>query len=188
MRLLSVIVIGIMLLLIRVLVLLWMVIIASIITVIVVIYLHLLWIWLAILNHTTIFLFIIEDVIGKCVVDCHGLLILIRAESIAVHVVIILVHLIHIPIDIILILQLLNISSRSCLLVILLRQSKQQTIASLSYILPLLIFQRLLNTINFLYIKRFHLPNCLWFILIILIPLVQHIVLVHFGKCLIHLS
>jgi hypothetical protein len=117
------------------------------------------------------------------------------------------------PIQIILILQLLHIGSRPGLLLILLRQRKQQTVAPLSYILTLPMLKRLLNRVNILSPrinilsprinilsprinilsprinvmspKRLQLGDILGLIRVVLVGCIK-MMLIHFGKGLIH--
>ena len=85
------------------------------------------------------------------------------------------------------ILQLLHIGSRPGLLLILLRQRKQQTIAPLSYILTLLLVKWLLNRVNVLSAKWLQLADILGLIWVVLIGCIK-MMFIHFGKGLIHLS
>ncbi len=82
---------------------------------------------------------------------------------------------------------MLHIGSGPGLFFILLRQGKEQTVAPLSYIFTLPLLKRLLNTINIPRLKRLQLADILWLIRVVLISR-AHMLLVHFGKCLIHLS
>lgn len=117
-----------------------------------------------------------------------------RLCELPIHLIIILL-LLHI------ILQLLHIGSRSGLLLILLRQRKQQTVAPLSYILTLPLLKRLLNRVNVLSPrihfmgpilkalsgKRLQLADILVLIWVVLIGCIK-MMFIHFGKGLIHLS
>ncbi len=99
------------------------------------------------------------------------------------------------------ILQLLHIGSRPGLLLILLRQRKQQTVAPLSYILTLPLLKRLLNRVNVLSPRihfmgprvnvlsgeRLQLADILGLIWVVLIGCIK-MMSINFGKGLIHLS